>query len=128
MHLLDKQKAEEGLSICYQQEGMLKKGRWVFFISFIASEDADIHVLCYLENEAVMSNNITRCMIASCSDRQLQYEPVQTITEIYNYFSVTGNSFNFNSHSQDTKKGKCYWLLFSFPPIFACFGFYRWLK
>lgn len=70
--------------------GVLK--RWFCLsISSIASEDADIHVVCHLENEASMSNNKARCPIASCSDRQLKYEPVQSITKIHNYFSVTGN-------------------------------------
>lgn len=83
-------KAEEGLSIHYQLQEVLKK--W-FCLSFssIASEDADIHAVCHLENEASMSNNKARCTIASCSDRQLKYEPVQSVTKIYNYFSVTGN-------------------------------------
>lgn len=89
-HLLEGQKAEEGLSIHYQLQGMLKK--WFYLsISSIASKDADIHVVCHLENEASMSNNKARCTTASCSDRQLKYEPVQSITKIYNYSSVTVN-------------------------------------
>jgi len=127
MHLPDKQKAGEVFSIHYQQQGVFKKGALSFNVLH-CSEDADIHVQCYLENEAAMSNNIARCKIASCSDRQLQCEPVQSITEIHNYFSDTGNTFSFNSHSQDTEDGRWCWLLFSFPPIFACYGFYRWLK
>lgn len=69
---------------------MLKKW-FCLSISSIASEDADIHVVCHLENEASLSNNKARCTIASCSDRQLKYEPVQSITKIHNYFSVTIN-------------------------------------
>lgn len=67
------QKAEEGLSIQYQLQWMLKK--WFYLsISSIASEDANIHVVCHLENEASMSNNKARYTIASCSDRQLKYD------------------------------------------------------
>lgn len=62
-----------------------------FSISSIASGDADIHVVCHLENEASLLNNKARCTTASCSDRQLKYEPVQSITKIYNYFLVTVN-------------------------------------
>lgn len=69
---------------------MLKE--WLYLsISCITSEDADIHVVCHLENEASMSNNKARCTTASYSDRQLKYEPVQSITKKYNYFSVTVN-------------------------------------
>lgn len=102
---------------------------WFYLsISSIASEDADIHVVCQLENEASMSNNKARCTIASCSDRQLKYERAQSITKICNYFPVTVK-ISIISHSQDSKEGKCCWLLFSFLPVFAWFGFlYQWFK
>lgn len=91
---------------------------------FLATEDADVPVLCHLGNEAAMSDDIPRYRVACSSDQQLQHEPVQSITEIYSYFSVMGNSFNFNSHSQDTEEGGCCLLVFSFPHMFACCFFF----
>lgn len=45
-----KQETESALFVCCHLEGVFKNWGFNFFISFIISEDADFHVLHYLEN------------------------------------------------------------------------------
>lgn len=49
-------------------------------MSFIATEDADVHVLCHLGNEAAVSDDITRYRVACSSDCRNLFRALQKYT------------------------------------------------